>query len=67
MEEINIDRVEKIDVENGDVLAVFVERPVPPELLEESKRKIEDAFLPKKVRVVILNAALVEMKVLRAK
>ena len=61
-----ITKVEKIDVENGDVLAVMVKGLHAPEALEHVKKSMTDSFLPKIVKVVILNAESVELKVIRA-
>jgi hypothetical protein len=61
-----ITKVEKIDIQNGDVLAVFVKGAHPASELERIKKKLTDDFLPKVVKVEIMNAEIVDLKVLRA-
>jgi len=66
MELPEITRVEKIDIEEGDLLAVFVKGYHSMESLEGTKKLLVDSFLPKQVKVVIVNVDIVDMKVFRA-
>lgn len=65
MELPEITKVEKIDLKNGDYLAVFVKGNVPMAIIEDMKRRIEIDFLPTIVKVQIFNADLVEIKSFR--
>lgn len=66
MELPEITKTEKIDVEEGDLLAVFVKGYHSLEKLEKVKKELTDSFLPKKVKVVIVNEEVMDMKVFRA-
>ena len=64
-EELDIKAVEKIDIDNGDVLAVYVNGRHSMEELEKLKQELSILFLPKKVNVIVLNYELVKMQVIR--
>jgi hypothetical protein len=65
MELPEITKVEKIDVQSGDYLAVFIKGNFPFEIHERIRQQLVKDFLPKNVTVKIFNADLVELKVLR--
>ena len=65
MELPEIQKVEKLDLQNGDYLAVFIKGHIPMEASERLKCQLEKDFLPKIVTVRVFNADLVELKVLR--
>ncbi len=64
-EKIEIDSIKRIDVKDGDVLAVFVKGRQSAESLILMKQKIANDFLPSVVKVEIFNAEIVDMKVFR--
>lgn len=66
MELPEITKTEKIDIEDGDVLVVFVKGYHALVELERVKKTLADSFLPKKVKVVIADGEVIDMKVLRA-
>ena len=61
-----ITKTEIIHVEDGDVLGVFVKGYNTQESLERIRQELCNKFLPKKINVVIINADVVDLKVLRA-
>lgn len=65
MENAPVQVTEVVRVEEGDVLAVMVRGLHTPETLEQMKQKMSNLFLPKIVKVVILNIDAVELKVIR--
>lgn len=65
-EEVQITKVQKINIQDGDVLAVYVLHPLPIQAQVIVKENFERSFLPRKVKVLILNAEAMELEVLRA-
>ena len=61
-----ITKTEVIRVEDGDVLGVFIKGHSTQESLERLKQELRNKFLPKKIEVAIINADVVDLKVLRA-
>lgn len=61
-----ITKIEVINVQDGDVLAIFVKGHHMKETLERLKIELAEKFLPKKIEVAIVNADLIDLKVLQA-
>jgi hypothetical protein len=59
-------RVEKVEVNEGDVLAVYVRGLLSAEARAMEKQRIEKAFLPKAIKVLILNADAVQVQVFKS-
>lgn len=65
-DDIEIRVVEKLDLQNGDVLAVYIKAPqLSAAEKEQIKKQISDAFLPKLIKVLVVNAEVVKMQALR--
>lgn len=63
-----IERVLKIDVEDGDVLAICLKGSyLSAEKREQIIKGFQDAFLPKNVKVIMVNADVMDLKVVRVK
>ena len=65
LENVEISNVEIISPIDGDVIAVYVKGYHSQEALEFMKKEIRTSFLPKIVKVIIINAELVDIKVMR--
>ena len=61
-----ITKVEKIDIEDGDILAVFIKGVHSQEMFAKVTKELSASFLPKIVKVHVFNADVVELKVIRA-
>lgn len=64
-DDVEVKSVEKIDINSGDVLAVYVRGVMPVEILERLKHDIKKEFLPKKINVLVINADSVKMQVIK--
>ena len=66
VEEVQVKYIMKIDVEEGDVLAVALKTSYISEAGREKLRKeMQDAFLPKVIKVVVINADVVDLKIIQ--
>jgi hypothetical protein len=63
--EIEVVKVEKIDIQDGDVLAVYLRGMYSVERMQATKEMFVNAFLPKKVKVVLVNGDAADLRVLR--
>lgn len=64
-DELEIKTVEKIEVESGDVLAVYVKNRISHEETERLRLELQKSFLPRKVNVIVLNYELVKLQVIK--
>lgn len=64
--EIEIKNAEIIRAQDGDVIVVSVKGYAHAPELERVKEELTKLFLPKSVKVVIVNGEILELKVMRA-
>ena len=56
-------KTEKVEVNDGDVLAVYIRGYLSAEAREMEKQRIIKAFLPKTIKVLIVNVDAVQLQV----
>jgi len=64
-EDIEIKTVEKLDLKDGDVLAVYIKGMPSQSDITYIERRLTEMFLPKIVKVLVINAETVKLQALR--